>query len=267
MADVLLPGPDAAPTIGPQDAAHEVVRGAVGLNYTRVIPRRQARGVLYLAVVTPPVLATLSQWEPSTPRLTWYGGAGERVELSGRVLTNWVIKAANLLTSECGAGPGSTVQLDLPAHWRLLVWTLGSWAVGAEVTLSGERDERHERPDVVVTATLESWLDGGAGDLVAVPLAALARAWPTPLPAGVIDGAAELMGQPDQPLFAVPPLRGSGSGTPDQGHRVLLVAEDPATLVERAWACWEQGGSAVVVTPRLEAELDSIRHQEGVRAP
>ncbi|WP_241680774.1 TIGR03089 family protein [Pseudactinotalea suaedae] len=213
--------------------------------------------------MTPPVLATLSRWEPSSPRLTWYGEADERVELSGRVLSNWVIKAANLLTSECGAGPGTTVQIDLPAHWRLLVWTLGSWAVGAAVALGGEQGTA---PDVVVTQRLEPWLDAGAGDLVAVTLPALARAWPTPLPAGVIDGAAELMGQPDQPLFAVPPLHG-GAVAQGHGERVLLVAEDPATLVERAWACWEQGGSAVVATPRSAAELDSIRSQEAVRAP
>jgi len=175
-----------------------------------------------------------------------------------------VIKAANLLTSECGAGAGTTVQIDLPAHWRLLVWTLGSWAVGAEVALGGEPGTG---ADVAVTHRPEAWLDGGAGDLVAVPLPALARAWPTPLPAGIIDGAAELMGQPDQPLFAVPPSRGAVGGSRDQGDRVLLVAEDPVTLVERAWACWEQGGSAVVVTARTAAELDSIRSQEAVTAP
>lgn len=217
--------------------------------------------MLYLALVTPPVLATLSRWEPSTPRLTWYGEAGERVELSGRVLANWVVKAANLLVSECATAPGSRVQVDLPAHWRLLIWTLGGWAAGSEVSIGSE----DSAAEVVVTDSLDRWLDGAAGDLVAVPLPALARSWPTPLPAGVIDGAAELMGQPDQPMFAVPPL--SGGATTDQGERVLLLAEDPARLVEQAWTCWSRGGSAVVGTPREQAELDSIRDQEGVRAP
>lgn len=218
--------------------------------------------MLYLANVTPSVLSTLAQWEPSAPRLTWYGEDGERVELSGRVLANWVVKAANLLVSECSAAPGSLVQLDLPAHWRLLVWTLGAWAVGAETRLDGERSGSA----IVVTDRPDRWLDGGADDLVAVALPALARAWPTALPPGVIDGAAELMGQPDEPLFAAaPPRRAPLAADPDQ--RVLLIAEDPATLVEQAWSAWAQGGSAVVVTPRQQAELASIRDQEGVRAP
>jgi uncharacterized protein (TIGR03089 family) len=218
--------------------------------------------VLYLANVTPPVLRTLTQWEPSAPRLTWYGPDAERVELSGRVLANWVVKAANLLVSACSAAPGSVVRLDLPAHWRLLVWTLGCWAAGAETRFDGERSGS----EIVVTDRPERWLDGGADEVVAVALAALARSWPTALPPGVIDGAAELMGQPDQPLFAAaPPPRAPVAADPEQ--RVLLMAEDPASLVERAWSVWSQAGSVVLVTPRPEPELASIRDQEGVRAP
>lgn len=217
--------------------------------------------MLYLALVTSSVLATLTRWEPSAPRLTWYGEAGERVELSGRVLTNWVVKAANLLVSECAVAPGAIVRLDLPAHWRMLVWSLGAWAAGTELVLGTEDTPA----DVVVTDSPERWLDGGADDVIAVALPALARAWPTALPAGLIDGAAELMGQPDQPMFAVLPLR--GGGTTDQGERVLLLAEDPPRLLERAWTSWSTGGSAVVVTPRDEAELASIREQEGATGP
>ena len=235
---------------------------AVHLNYTRVIPRSQAHGVLYLANVTPHVLSTLANWEPSAPRLTWYGEEGERVELSGRVLTNWVVKAANLLVSECDATSGSRVQIDLPAHWRLLVWTLGAWAVGADTRLSEEKTSS----DVVVTDRVDRWLDGGADELVAVTLPALARAWPTALPPGAIDGAAELMGQPDEPLFAAAPPRRTPMAA-DPAARVLLLAEDPSTLVRQAWAAWSQGGSVVVATPRDEAELASIRDQEAVRAP
>ena len=38
--------------------------------------------------------------DPGRPRLTWYGPDAERVELSGKVLLNWVAKTANLLTDE-----------------------------------------------------------------------------------------------------------------------------------------------------------------------
>ena len=48
----------------------------------------------------PPVLTLLDAWSggQGAPALTWYGPDGERVELSQRVLANWVTKAMNLLT-------------------------------------------------------------------------------------------------------------------------------------------------------------------------
>ena len=58
----------------------------------------------------------------TSPRLTWYGPDSERVELSGRVLENWVAKTANYLVDELDAEPGSAVAVDLPVHWRSLVW-------------------------------------------------------------------------------------------------------------------------------------------------
>ena len=203
----------------------------------------------------PPVLPVLQAWEPAAPRLTWYGDDGERVELSGRVLANWTVKAANLLAAECGAGPGTTVLLDLPAHWRLLVWALGGWAVGAELT-APDGD-----PDVVVATDPERWSGSGA-HVVAVALPALARAWSGPLPAGTVDGASELMGQPDVPVFAVAPVRAAAPGA--EPTRVLLLADDPATLLELAWPVWESGGSIVLVTPRGDDELAAIRAQERV---
>lgn len=204
------------------------------------------------------MLGVLRSWEPATPRLTWYGDDAERVELSGRVLTNWVVKAANLLVSECAAGPGTRVLLDLPAHWRLLVWALGGWAVQSDVVVGGEAGATARDADVVVTSRPERWLDGGA-DVVAVALPALARAWPDALPAGVLDGAAELMGQPDEPVF---PDASAAAAPAAHGPRLLLLAEDPTTLLTRAWACWERGGSVVVATPRSPGELEGIRTQE-----
>ncbi len=48
-------------------------------------------------VTVPAVLAAATASDPGRPRLTWYGADGERVELSARVLENWVAKTANLL--------------------------------------------------------------------------------------------------------------------------------------------------------------------------
>ena len=47
--------------------------------------------------------------DPTRPLLTWYDDAtGERTELSGATLANWVAKTANLLVDGCGLGAGDT---------------------------------------------------------------------------------------------------------------------------------------------------------------
>lgn len=206
----------------------------------------------------PPLLALLSSWEPSAPRLTWYGADGERVELSGRVLLNWVIKAANLLSTECGVSDGASVLLDLPAHWRLVVWAIGAEALHAQVHLA-DRGAAEGDADVVVTDRPQAW--SRVADVIAVPLPALARSWPEPLPAGVIDGASELMGQPDVPVFATTTTR---AALPPTGERRLLVAHDPASLVAEATACWREGGSVVVVQGGGSLPVARIAEQEGV---
>ena len=77
--------------------------------------------------------------DPGRPRVTWYGPGGERVELSGKTLLNWVSKTANLLVAELDAEPGTTVGLDLPAHWRTVSWVLATWAAGAHAVVAPEQ--------------------------------------------------------------------------------------------------------------------------------
>src|SRR3954449_8078088 len=112
------------------------------------------------AMTAPPlpadVLARMVPSDPGRPRLTWYDDepgptAGERIELSGRVLANWVAKAANLLQDEAAAGPGTTVGIDLPAHWRSVYWSLATWSVGATVVLG----EPATGADVLITESPE----------------------------------------------------------------------------------------------------------------
>ena len=86
------------------------------------------------------VLDLLTGDEPNQPRLTWYGPDDERVELSGRVLANWVTKATNLLVEEGEVEPGSRVLLDVPVHWRALVWAMATWCAGGELVLPAEDD-------------------------------------------------------------------------------------------------------------------------------
>jgi uncharacterized protein (TIGR03089 family) len=73
--------------------------------------------------------------DPTRPLLTWYDdGNGERVELSGATLANWVAKTANLLVDGVGAEPGDRAVALLPPHWQSAAILLGCWSAGVEVT-------------------------------------------------------------------------------------------------------------------------------------
>lgn len=72
--------------------------------------------------------------DPARPLLTWYDGStGERTELSGATLGNWVSKTANLLVDGCGLAPGETAVVDLPPHWQTAAILLGCWTAGLSV--------------------------------------------------------------------------------------------------------------------------------------
>ena len=139
------------------------------------------------------VLARMVAADPGRPRLTWYDDepgptAGERIELSARVLANWVSKAANLLQDDAAAGPGTTVGLDLPAHWRSLYWALATWSVGATVVVG----RAAAGADVLLTDSPAA-AAGHGGDAVLVSLPALARSHPEAGDAGgAVDEAREL---------------------------------------------------------------------------
>ena len=176
------------------------------------------------------LVLTLATTDPTHPRLTWYGTANERVELSGRVLTNTVVKATNLLVEEADAEPGTRVALDLPVHWRTLAWALASWTAGAEVmpgrapapagaTSAGPAPDAdapgRTEPDRTLWDVLVSDRPPasypadttGPAVVVGIALPALAMRYPGTLPPGAIDGAAGLMTYPDNlgPLAPVDP--------------------------------------------------------------
>ncbi len=77
--------------------------------------------------------------DPTTPLLTWYDDAsGDRTELSGATLDNWVAKTANLLIDGAGLGPGDTVAVLLPPHWQTAAIVLGVAAAGLAADLGTE---------------------------------------------------------------------------------------------------------------------------------
>jgi uncharacterized protein (TIGR03089 family) len=72
--------------------------------------------------------------DPTRPLLTWYDdGNGERTELSGATLANWVAKTANLLVEGAGLDPGDRAVVLLPPHWQSAAILLGCWSAGIEV--------------------------------------------------------------------------------------------------------------------------------------
>jgi uncharacterized protein (TIGR03089 family) len=77
--------------------------------------------------------------DPTTPLLTWYDDAtGDRAELSGATLDNWVAKTANLLADGAGVGSGDVAAVLLPPHWQTAAVLLGAWAAGVAVRLGGD---------------------------------------------------------------------------------------------------------------------------------
>lgn len=186
------------------------------------------------------------------------------------MLDNWVSKTTNLLVEELDAGPGTRVLLDLPPHWRAVVWALAAWRVGATVVL----DPAAADVDVVVSdrpAALD--LLRGAG-VVAVALPALARRFDGDLPAGAMDAAQSVMTygdvigwapEPDPTLPALalaaePPVThtalldaATAAAPVPAGSRTLLTAGDdragtPATLLA-VLGVLAGGGSVVALHP------------------
>ncbi|WP_432570929.1 TIGR03089 family protein [Kineococcus sp. SYSU DK005] len=226
------------------------------------------------------LLQTLVAGDPTAPRLTFYGEryaeTGERVELSARVLANWVAKTANLLEEEFDAGPGTRVALDLPAHWRTLVWQLAVLATGAHA-LTGA----HEDADVLVCADAAALAASAAPDRVAVSLAPLATSFGEGLPAGALDYARVVTGYGDVHAPVAEPAPGDGA-LDSLAHGSLLAEAaaagaawpvgvrlltdvGPADAVRGPLAAWCRAGS-VVLAPDLAALPEQVAAQERVDA-
>jgi uncharacterized protein (TIGR03089 family) len=228
------------------------------------------------------VLTDLLRSDPARPRVTWYDDspgatAGERIELSAKVLANWVNKAANALQDEFDVAPGSTVRLALPPHWRALYWALAVWSVGGCVSLASTDTDT----DADLTVTDDPALAEDATAAVLVTLPALARSAPGGAPAGVVDEARELSTFADQftaweaPADDDPALRTPAGTTaygvvvpqPDwpEGTRLHTRSADLETVLLDALAVWARDGSLVLSRGPVAADGDRSRVEaEGV---
>ena len=205
------------------------------------------------------VLAAMLAADPGRPRVTYYDDTpgptqGERIELSAKVIANWVSKAANALQDEWDVGPGDTVRLALPPHWRALYWALAVWSVGATVALDPEHADLLVTDDPL-TAEQEP-------PAVLVTLAALARGAQTQPTGEVFDEARQLATFPDQFVAYADPSPSDGAvrlaaGTtayadvvpqPEwpEGVRVHTAGDELDEVLRTALAAWAKDGSLVL---------------------
>jgi uncharacterized protein (TIGR03089 family) len=211
------------------------------------------------------LMTTLRSGHSTSPRLTWYGPDSERVELSGRVLDNWVAKTSNLLQDELDAAPGMRVRLDLPAHWKSLIWALAAWQLGMETVLDGSE------ADFLVTDK-PGTAEGNYDAVIAVALPALAMRWPGELPAGAIDYASEVRSHGDVFMAHADPepsgcavnsqdgerhphgnLLNGFAASHDEGVRLLVPAADGLEVtLANSLGAWQHGGSVVLAHPDVE---------------
>lgn len=173
------------------------------------------------------LLGALERSGPN-PALAWYGEAA-RIELSGHVLANWVIKSIGHLHDEIALEPGETVVLDLPPHWKRLVLALAAWSLGAEVSpLGAGSEDAPEQPRVVVTDRPDSPLARRADEVLAVQGVSLAPRYDGTLPALAHDWLSEVRGSPDRLQVALPAWSGPAPRppvTPGAGAAPRLLVE------------------------------------------
>jgi uncharacterized protein (TIGR03089 family) len=217
--------------------------------------------------------------DPGRPRVTFYEDtagptSGERIELSAKVLANWVSKAANALQEEWDIAPGSRVRLALPPHWRSLYWALAVWSVGATVVLDDGDADLVVTDDPTLTAPAPA-------PSVLLTLAALARSAQAPVPAGVMDEARELATYADQfsPWEEPAPNDLALAGGPGDaayaevvrdvdwpaGARVHTAAVELGAVLTTALAAWSVDGSVVLSRgPEPEGGRSARLASEGV---
>jgi uncharacterized protein (TIGR03089 family) len=195
------------------------------------------------------LMASLRSGNSTAPRLTWYGPEAERVELSGKVLDNWVAKTSNLLQDELDAAPGMRLALDLPAHWKAMVWALAGWQLGLETVLTGDA------ADFLATAAPDA-VEGKYDAVVAVALPALAMRWDGGLPPGCLDYAAEVRSHGDVFMQHADPDPSACAIVTSDGRRHLhrdLLDRFAAHHEEGVrLGAWRSGGSVVLTHPDVK---------------
>lgn len=211
------------------------------------------------------------------PALAWYGEAS-RIELSGHVLANWVIKSIGHLHDEIALEAGELVVVDMPPHWKRLALALAAWSLGGELTVLERGLERDDEaplptgpaPRVLITDRPASPLADDADEVLAVEAVSLAPRYSGDLPPLVHDWLSEVRGSSDRLGVALPewsgPTARSAAGSDADAARTdavprLLVDGDGLDALPQVLAALLAGGGivgpAAQVTAR-QAQEESV---------
>ncbi|SCG66791.1 TIGR03089 family protein [Micromonospora coxensis] len=217
------------------------------------------------------VFADAIATDPTRPLLTWYDDAtGERTELSGATLANWVAKTANLLVDELALAPGDSAAVLLPPHWQTAAVLLGCWS--AKLTVAdtpGDVDVLFAAASRVAEA--DAWSAGDRYALALDPFGLPMRQ----VPAGFADFVGEVRGHGDH--FTPSPQGGPGDADLlaraaaratelclTAGDRVLIDAGRHPDPVDWLLAPLSAGTSLVVCANLDPSRLDARTATEKV---
>ena len=189
----------------------------------------------------PLTLADAVRRDPTTPLLTWYDDAsGDRTELSGATLDNWVSKTANMFVDGLGLGTGDTVAVLLPPHWQTAAILLGASAAGLAAdpgARPGPVDALFTTPERVAAA--EAWTSADRFATGLLPLAMPLRE----VPSGFVDYVTEVRNFGDH-------FRGTAVGPDDRALAGPLDMSHSAvtrTAAERAVELGITAGDRVLI--------------------
>jgi uncharacterized protein (TIGR03089 family) len=208
--------------------------------------------------------------DPTRPLVTFYDDAtGERAELSGATLANWVAKTANLLIDGVGLSPGDIAAVKLPPHWQTAAVLVGCWNAGICVDVTGSH-----RAAVGFVAGSDM---ADADEVFALALAPLGMPFRSGPPPGTADYVVEVRAHGDnfQPrvrqqtpaladgtTHAALAAAAAGRGVPP-GSRVLVDGDRTTDPLDWLVAPLMVGASVVLCRnldrSRLAARLESER--------
>lgn len=232
-------------------------------------------------VTIPQTFASAVRRDPATPLLTWYDDeSGDRTELSGATLDNWVSKTANLLIDGSGLGHGDTAAVLMPPHWQTAAIVLAASSAGLAVALGGDPSPA----DVLFTsvdADTTGWVAPDRYVTGLLPLAMPLRE----VPAGSVDYVTEVRnfgdyfgGQPvsqDDLALAAPValshlavLRNATERAAElgltSGDRVLIDAGAYPDVTDWLFAPLVAGASIVLCANLIPAKVESRAESEKV---